>query len=111
VAQMIPLEHPGVILLEEFIEPFGLSTYAVSKATGISQTALGEIIKGKRGISPTNGLRLAKYFGLSDEYFVKLQMQFEIDTARQKDQKSLSKIIKFDPKRNKPSGCVEQLEA
>jgi plasmid maintenance system antidote protein VapI len=56
-------------------------------------------------------LRLAKYFGLSDEYFVKLQMQFEIDTARQKDQKSISKIIKFEPKRNKPAGCVEQLEA
>lgn len=104
MALMIPLEHPGRILKEEFLDPFELSKYAVSKATGISQTALGEIIKGKRGISPTNGLKLAKYFGLSDEYFVRLQMQFEVDLARQKDQKSISEVITFTPKRKKPTG-------
>lgn len=101
MAQMIPLEHPGIILKEEFLVPFGLSNYAVSKATGITPTALGEITKGKRNISPTNGLKLAKYLGLSDEYFVKLQMQYEIDKAKQNNKKSLGKIIRFVPKKER----------
>ncbi len=47
----IPIEHPGIFLREEFIESFELTPYAVSKGTGISQTAVGEILKGKRGRS------------------------------------------------------------
>ncbi len=102
MAQKIPFEHPGVVLQEEFIEPFGLTKYKVSQSTGISQTALGEIIRGKRSISTTNGLKLAKFFGLSDEYFVKLQMQYEVDTTKQTEKKSLGKIIRFTPKLKEP---------
>ena len=111
MAQTIPLEHPGNILKEEFLEPLELSNYAVSKATGISQTALGEIIKGKRKISTTNGLRLSKYFGLSDDYFIKIQMQYEIDKVRKSEKKSLSKIVKFVPKDKKPHEFEEPLQA
>lgn len=48
MAKLIPLEHPGIILKEEFLEAMGLSAYAVSQGTGISATALGQILKGKR---------------------------------------------------------------
>lgn len=101
MAQMIPLEHPGIILKEEFLDPMELTNYKVSKGTGISETALGEIINGKRGISPINGLRLAKFFGMSDDFFIKIQMQYEIDKAKKKESKKLDRIVQFVPKQER----------
>jgi len=92
---LIPLEHPGVILFEEFIAPLGLTPYKVAKDTEIPQTALGEILKGKRAISTCVGLKLSKYFGVSEEYFVKIQMQHDIDKIKVSQKRSLSKIIPF----------------
>ncbi len=89
----IPLEHPGIILKEEFIEPFGLTPYAVAKGTGISQTAIGEILKGKRGISAVNALKLSIFFGISESFFLNLQTQYNLDRAKEKAEKSLAKII------------------
>jgi antitoxin HigA-1 len=91
----IQLEHPGIIIKEEFIDPLGLTVYAVSKATGISQTALGEILKGKRNISPINALRLSKFFGVSENYFINVQTKYNIDIAKEKAQNTLSQIIPF----------------
>lgn len=104
----IPLEHPGIIIKEEFIEAFNLTTYAVSKETGISQTALGEILKGKRGISAINALKLAKFFGMSESFFLNLQTRYDLDLAKEKAQKPLSKIVPFKT-RNK--GGTQLLEA
>lgn len=106
MAKLIPLEHPGIILQEEFIEPLGLTVYKVSQATGISQTTIGQIIKGDRSITSSTGLRLAKYFGLSDGFFVKLQMQYDIDLEKERSKKTLAKIIPFRPK-NKSEELLE----
>ncbi|SHO51910.1 HigA family addiction module antitoxin [Desulfopila aestuarii] len=111
MSNMIPLEHPGAILLEEFIEPLGLTPYKVAKEIGIQQTALGEILKGKRGISIYVGLKLAKFFGMSEEYFVKLQMQYDLDKAKKSKNSSIGKIIPFRPKGRKPSEVEELQEA
>lgn len=111
MSNMIPLEHPGVILLEEFIEPLGLTPYKVAKEIGIQQTALGEILKGKRGISTSVGLKLAKFFGMSEEYFVKIQTQYEIDKTKVKQKASLGKIIPYRPKVKEPSEAEKLLEA
>lgn len=102
MAKLIPLEHPGIILQEEFIEPLELTAYKVSKATGIDQTALGQIIKGKRRITFGTGLKLAKYFGLSDEYFIKLQMRYALDLEKEKGKKALRKIVPFEPRQKRP---------
>ncbi len=67
---LIPLEHPGVFLKEEFLEPLGISAYRLAKETGVSSMAISEIVRGKRGISPKVGLRFAKYFGGSDGLFL-----------------------------------------
>ena len=107
MSSIIQLEHPGIILQEEFLEPLDLTPYKVHKATGISQTALGEILKGKRRISASNGLKLAKYFGLSDDYFVKIQMQYDLDKEREKSKKTLSRIVPF---RSKDSNSNRNLE-
>ena len=102
MAHLIPLEHPGIILQEEFIDAFGLTAYKVSKGTGINQTAIGAILRGERRITHKTGLKLAKYFSMSDEYFVKLQMQHDLDIEKERESKALGKIIPFSPKRKKP---------
>ena len=92
VGKLIPLEHPGTFLKEEFMEPFGLSSYKVTKDIGVSAMALSEILRGKRGISPKVGLRLAKYFGVSEGYFLRLQLQYEIDKLKEAEGKEIDSI-------------------
>lgn len=111
MANYISLEHPGVILQEEFIEPLELTAYRVSQGTGIPQTALGQIIKGQRSISNANSLKLARYFGLSDEYFANLQLQYDLDVQKRKDSAKLKKIIPLFPKSKTPPEDEELLEA
>ncbi len=101
MAKKIPIEHPGIILKEEFIEPLELTPYAVSKETGITQTALGEIIKGKRNISAINALKLSKYFGVSENFFINIQTRYNLDIAKEKAQRLLSKIVPY--KSQKPN--------
>lgn len=101
MAKLIPLEHPGIIVKEEFIEALDLTAYAVSKGTGITQTALGEIVKGKRNISAINALKLSKFFGVSENFFINIQARYNLDLAKEKAKKPLSKIIPFKaPKEN-----------
>jgi len=107
MATKIPLEHPGIIIKEEFIEPLDLTPYAVSKGTGISQTALGEILKGKRGISAINALKLSKYFGVSESFFFNLQTCYNLDLAKEKAEKSLSEIIPFTLRKNNGTKFLE----
>ncbi len=102
MAKLISLEHPDIILQEEFLEPLGLTAYKVSNATGISQTVLGEIIKGARNITSKTGLKLAKYFDLSDAYFMKLQMQYDLDLEKEEGGKALGKIIPFQSRNHEP---------
>ncbi len=95
MANLIPLEHPGIILSEEFLEPLEITPYALSKGTGISQTAIGEIIKGNRNISPVNALRFSKFLGVSDHYFLNIQMRYNLDLAKEKNTEGLAKILPF----------------
>ena len=83
--KLIPLEHPGLIVKEEFMEPLNISAYKVSKDTGIPSMALSEILRGLRSITPRVGIRLSKYFGLSEGYFSRLQLQYEIDLVKEKE--------------------------
>lgn len=108
MAKLISLEHPGIVLKEAFIEAFELTPYAVAKETGITQTALGEILKGKRSISAVNALKLSKFFGVSESYFLNLQTKYNLDIAKEKSQKPLAKIITF---KRKGSEDIEFLEA
>lgn len=101
MATMIQLEHPGIILKEEFLDPMGLTAYRVAQGTGITESTLSKIIKGKLNISSVNGLKLARFLGLSDEYFSRIQMQYDLDKARTEQKKSLAKIVRFVPKRGR----------
>jgi len=90
--KLIPLEHPGVVLKEEFLEPLRLSAYRVAKDTGIPNMALSEILRGKRSITPRVGIRLSKYFGLSEGYFSRLQLQYDIDRVKEREGREVNKI-------------------
>ncbi len=90
--KFIPLEHPGTILKEEFMDPFGVTAYRLAKETGISSMAVSEILRGKRGISPKVGLKLAKYFNMSEGYFIRLQLQYDIDRIKETDSEEIEKI-------------------
>ena len=107
MAKQIPLEHTGIIIKEEFIDPLVLTPYAVSKRTGIPQTALGEILKGKRNISAINALKLSKYFGVSENFFINIQTRYNLDLAKEKAKKPLSKILPFNASKLNNTGLLE----
>jgi addiction module HigA family antidote len=93
----IPYPTPGEILLEEFLKPMGITQYRLAKEIGVPQRRIGEIITGKRSVTADTGLRLSRFFGTSDGFWVGLQTDY--DTARAKDALSdvLSRIHRFEP--------------
>jgi len=66
-------EHSGNILKDRFLDPFRLTTQSVSRATSIDEVLLNQIIEGNLEIDPDTGLKLANYFGLSDDYFSRIK--------------------------------------
>ena len=84
--------HPGEMLREEFLEPFGLTPYALAKACGVPRTRIERIAREELGITADTALRLAKVFGNSVEFWLNLQASYDIETARQKIGKDLDKI-------------------
>ena len=91
----MPNIHPGEILSEEFLKPMGLTAYRLSKETGIPQTRIGEIIRGKRRISVATALRFARFFGNSPEFWINLQNHFDIEEERKLIDKELKSIKPF----------------
>lgn len=76
--------HPGEVLLEDFLQPLGLTQYALAKALGVTQVRIGEIVQGKRAVSPDTALRLARYFGTSAEFWMNMQATYDLERARDK---------------------------
>jgi addiction module HigA family antidote len=73
--------HPGEILFEEFLKPFGLSQNRVALDIRVPARRINEIVLGKRGVTPDTALRLAKYFHMSPQFWLGLQMDYELDVA------------------------------
>ena len=74
--------HPGEVLLEEFLLPFGISAYKLAKDIGIPQTRVSEILKGNRRITADTALRLSKYFGNSAKFWLGLQDDYDLEEER-----------------------------
>ena len=79
----VPYPHPGEILLEEFLKPMGITQYRLAKEIGVPQGRIGEIVAGARAVSADTGLRLSRFFGMSDGSWIGLQMDY--DAAKAKD--------------------------
>ncbi len=79
----VPYPHPGEILLEEFLKPMGITQYRLAKEIGVPQRRIGEIVAGNRAVTADTGLRLSRFFGTSDGFWIGLQVDY--DAARAKD--------------------------
>ena len=78
----LPIDPPGTILLEEYIAPMGLTQKSVAEATGIPYVRFNEIIKGKRRITAEYSLRLGRYFGQSESFWLNLQADTDLRLAK-----------------------------
>jgi addiction module HigA family antidote len=74
----IPIDHPGTILREEFLEPMNISAYRVAKDAKIPYSRLSMVINGKRSISADTAFRLSRFFGNSAEFWLGLQMEYDL---------------------------------
>ena len=74
--------HPGEILLEEFIKPLGISQYRISKDLGVQARRINEIVHCKRAVTADTALRLARYFGTSERYWLNLQTLYDLEMAK-----------------------------
>ena len=74
--------HPGEILSEEFLKPMGIRQYKLAKDVSVPPRRINEIIHGKRSISADTALRLSRYFGLSERFWLNLQARYDIEVER-----------------------------
>ncbi len=81
MAKLAPI-HPGEVLLTEFLEPHGLSQYCLAKDIRVPARRVDEIVLGKRGFTAGTALRLSRYFGTSERFWLSLQVRFELETER-----------------------------
>lgn len=73
--------HPGEVLNEEFLEPMGISQYRLAKDIGVPARRINEIVHGKRAITADTALRLAMFFKMSPQFWMGLQMDYDLDCA------------------------------
>lgn len=84
--------HPGEILLEEFLKPMGLSQNALARAIRVPPRRINEMVLGKRSVTADTDLRLARYFGLSEGFFLGLQADFDLMERRREIARELDAI-------------------
>jgi addiction module HigA family antidote len=87
--------HPGEILFEEFLKPLGISQYKVAKDISVPPRRINEIVQGKRSITADTALRLARYFGLSERFWINLQSRYDIEVEKDKLDFRLEKEVRI----------------
>ncbi len=90
---LLPNPHPGEILVEEFLKPMDLSQTALAHAIGVPPRRINEIVLGKRTITADTDLRLARYFGLSEGFFLSLQADHDLMARRRQIGDQLQAIV------------------
>lgn len=88
----VPYPHPGEILLEEFLKPMGITQYRLAKEIGVPQRRIGEIVAGNRSVTADTGLRLSRFFGMSDDFWIGLQLDHDAANTKAFLEKTLAKI-------------------
>jgi antitoxin HigA-1 len=88
-----PPTHPGEMLLEEFLNPMNVTQRELAQAIGVPYQRVNEIINGRRGVSPSTALRLAQYLGTTPDFWMNLQLRWDLYHARN-EEADLLKTIK-----------------
>ena len=89
--------HPGEVLFHEFLEPFSLSQNQLAQDIGVSPRRINEIVHGKRAITADTALRLARYFQMSPQFWMGLQMDYELDLEKDRLAGILARDVKIMP--------------
>ena len=82
MSDRLPNIHPGEVLLQEFLKPLALSQTRVAREIGVPPRRINEIVLAKRAVTPDTALRLARYFGTSERFWLGLQTDFDLEEAR-----------------------------
>jgi addiction module HigA family antidote len=83
-SRKLPPVHPGEILLEEFLKPLGISQYRLAKDVNVPPRRINEIVRGSRAITADTALRLARFFGTSERFWLNLQTRFELEVEKER---------------------------
>ena len=89
----LPPIHPGEILMEEFLEPMGISQYRLAQAISVPPRRINEIVHGKRAVTPDTALRLSCYFGLSERFWINLQARYDLEMEKDRLQNRLEEEV------------------
>lgn len=92
MAKKLPNIHPGEVLREEFLKPMGISQNAMARAIGVPPRRINEIVLGKRSITADTALRLARAFSTSEQFWMGLQADYDLEEARKAANRSLRKV-------------------
>ena len=84
--------HPGDVLREDFLKPYAISPYRLAKAIGVAPIQISEIIRGKRAISAKTALLLARSFGTSPQFWIRLQAQYDLEVTEPEIHERLAKV-------------------
>lgn len=101
-----PVTHPGEMLRDEFLVPLGITQAHLAREIKVPFQRINEIVAGKRGLTPSTALRLAKFFGMSSSFWMNLQMVHDLQTAERKE----ADILKTIKRNNLPSAGIQALK-
>ncbi len=93
--EKIPPVHPGEILMEEFLKPMGLSQNRLANDIGVPPRRINEIVQGKRRVTADTALRLARYYGMSPQFWLGLQMDYDLDVEEDRLSTRLVEVKAF----------------
>ncbi len=89
----VPPSHPGEILREDFLEPMGISVYALANAIKVPRSRVNDIVRGRRAITADTALRLARYFATSPEFWINLQAHYDLEVAKDTSRRRIEKEV------------------
>ncbi|MBI2319467.1 MAG: HigA family addiction module antidote protein [Betaproteobacteria bacterium] len=105
--KLLPPIHPGETLLEEFLKPMGITQYRLAKEIGVPAQRIGDIVAGKRGITADTDLRLCRFFGLSDGYWLRGQARYDTEVAKDALRAKLAKIRPWEDSKATHPGTTD----
>ncbi len=94
MAKILSPIHPGEVLMEDFMKPFGLSQYRLAKDIGVTPIRISQIVNGQRAITVDTAMRLARYFGTSAEVWLHLQIRYDLEVAEKQLRKQIIREVK-----------------
>jgi addiction module HigA family antidote len=94
MSKLIPPPHPGETIREDILKPLGMSVNQLAKALGITAARLNDIVRGRRGITADTALRLARHLGTSAEFWLGLQLEYDLRIAEKKVRAAIDRQVK-----------------